>query len=47
MPDKPYQLMVGDTVIDLKGPWQYKVGAATAQPAAYADVLYVQTGRAF
>ena len=32
VPDKPYQLMVGDTVIDLKGPWQYKVGAATAQP---------------
>lgn len=30
-PDKPYQLEVGGQVIDLKGSWQYQVGAE-AQP---------------
>lgn len=31
--DKPYQLEIGDQIIDLKGEWQYKVGAI-AEPLA-------------
>ncbi|KAA9355309.1 sialate O-acetylesterase [Larkinella humicola] len=33
IPDKPYQLIAGGQTINLKGPWQYQVGAtAEAQP---------------
>ncbi|WP_083919471.1 sialate O-acetylesterase [Pontibacter roseus] len=31
VPDKPYELNVGGQVIDLKGPWKYKLGA-TMEP---------------
>ena len=31
IPDKPYQLTAGGQTIDLKGPWQYKLGA-TMEP---------------
>ena len=27
VPDKPYALEVGDTVIDLRGPWRFRLGA--------------------
>lgn len=32
VPEKPYQLVVGDEIIDLDGPWQYKVGGVAEEP---------------
>jgi sialate O-acetylesterase len=43
VPDKPYELVAGKQKIDLKGPWQYKLGA-TASPISGTTFFQYQPG---
>lgn len=42
--DKPYQLLIGDQTIDLRGAWQYQLGAIMAPLASQTFIQYKPTG---
>lgn len=42
--DKPYQLQVGPDVIDLKGTWKYKLGAASEPAPSSTTIRWKPTG---
>ena len=42
VPDKPYNLVIGDNVTDLRGDWQYKVGQAFEPIPPIAPVFSAQ-----
>lgn len=42
--DKPYQLEIENTIIDLKGTWKYKLGAPIAPPRTSSQVKYRPVG---
>lgn len=44
VPDKPYQISNGKTTIDLKGPWQYRLGAKMAPLAGPTFIRWKPTG---
>ena len=44
VPDKPYQLVVGDQTIDLEGSWQYRLGAVMEPLASQTFIRWKPTG---
>jgi sialate O-acetylesterase len=44
VPDKPYELIAGDTKIDLTGNWQYKLGASMKPTPGGITVKYKPSG---
>ena len=44
VPDKPYELQVGKDVIDLKGPWKYRIGARMEPMPGQTFVRWKPTG---
>jgi sialate O-acetylesterase len=44
VPDKPYKVMIGDTIIDLKGKWRYRLGAKMEYLASQTFVSWKPLG---
>jgi sialate O-acetylesterase len=44
VPDKPYQLHVGNQIIDLQGAWQYKLGYQSKPMASSTTIAYQPVG---